>query len=273
MIDFKSYNIFKKGSVTFFTASLFFPSKVRAEVFKLYAFVRVFDDFVDNIPQQEKEYFDLKAVYLKALNGTLAGNSVVDNFVALQKLRQFPQDQIDAFFSAMEEDLTGTSYESLADTERYMYGSAEVIGLLMARIMQLPAESYHYSQMLGKAFQYMNFLRDIDEDCLLGRTYIPRSVLQDFGFVALNKEVAHANPDNFKAMMRSEIKRYRTWMAEARAGFHYIPKRYRVAIEAASDMFDYTIDIIEQNPLAVFKNKIKPPRYKIIQRAVVHLIT
>lgn len=268
-----SYKIFKAGSVTFFTASLFFPSQIKGDVFDLYAFVRVFDNFVDHTPQQPDAYFAMKADYYEALNGKPTDNSVISHFIEVQKKYGFEQKWVDAFFTAMEMDLAGREYQTIGDTEQYMYGSAEVIGLMMARIMKVEESAYPYAQLLGKAFQYMNFLRDIKEDLELGRIYIPRDVRAQFGLENFSENHAKQEPEKFIELMRSEIQRYRKWMAEARSGFHYLPKRYRIPIASASDMFDHVIDQIEQNPMMVFEQKLKPSRLKIMGRVVYHSIS
>lgn len=265
-----SYKIFKAGSVTFFTASLFFPAKIKEDVFDLYAFVRVFDNFVDVVPQQAQAYFEMKKEYYAALGGADSDNTVVTNFTRVQKKYRFEQSWIDAFFQAMEMDLNGAEYNSIADTETYMYGSAEVIGLMMAAIMKVEKAAYPSAQLLGKAFQYMNFLRDIKEDLQLSRIYIPAQVRAQYGFTEFNEASARAKPDKFRQLMQQEIYRYRQWMQAARQGFHYLPKRYRIPISAASDMFDFVIDQIEKNPIMVFDKKLKPSRFKIVGRVVYH---
>lgn len=267
-----AYQIFKSGSVTFFTASLFFPAGAKKDVFDLYAFVRVFDDYVDKTPQQSEKYYEMKQRYYSGLSGSFSGNAVLDNFILLQKKCRFNQDWVDAFFRSMEMDLEGREYKTLGDTEDYMYGSAEVIGLMMSAVMRLPALAYPYAQLLGKAFQYMNFLRDVKEDLSLGRIYIPVDVRKNFDLEHFTEEAAHTKRQMFEAMMRQEIHRYREWMREARSGFHYIPKSYRIPIASASDMFDHVIDKIEQNPLSVFSGKVTPSRLRILGRVAYHSI-
>ncbi len=84
----------------------------------------------------------------------------------------------------MEHDLSESSCETLEDVLTYIYGSAEVIGLFMARIMDLDEASFPYAAMLGRAMQYINFIRDIAEDNELGRRYLP---LLDTSLVSLKE--------------------------------------------------------------------------------------
>ncbi len=269
-----SYEIFKKGSTTFFTASLFFPKQEKKAVFELYAFVRIFDDFVDCVPPQESEYFSLKNTYIQALSGQNGNSSseVVTNFIVLQKKYGFDQSWVDAFFESMEADLTKKTYATLLETEKYIYGSAEVIGLMMAKIMKLSPESYPFAQLLGKSFQYMNMIRDVADDLALGRTYLPQSEYEKFGLREISKAEAFAKSESFNEFIRSQIELYSVWRDQARQGFDYIPSKYLVPIKIALDLFDDTIETIRQNPLIVFEKKIKPSKAKIAITTIKQII-
>ncbi len=269
-----SYEIFKKGSTTFFTASLFFPKQEKKAVCELYAFVRIFDDFVDCVPPQESEYFSLKNTYIQALSGQHGNSSseVVTNFIVLQKQYGFDQSWVDAFFESMEADLTKKTYTTLLETEKYIYGSAEVIGLMMAKIMKLSPESYPFAQLLGKSFQYMNMIRDVADDLVLGRTYLPQSEYEKFGLREISKAEAFAKPESYNEFIRSQIELYSVWRDQARQGFDYIPSRYLVPIKIALDLFDDTIETIRQNPLIAFDKKIKPSKAKIAITTIKQII-
>lgn len=274
-----SYDIFRNGSTTFFTATLFFPAVQKKAVFDLYAFVRVFDDFVDCVPAQKTEYFNLKAEYSAVLNGANPASSVseknsevVRNFVELQKEFYFKQEWIESFFESMETDLTKTSYLTLQETEHYIYGSAEVIGLMMAKVMKLDEASFPAAQALGKAFQYMNMIRDISDDIALGRTYLPESEYKKFGLGQVTKSEAQAKPELFNKFILAQIKIYEQWREQAKSGFHYIPSRYLIPIKIALNLFDDTIEKISQNPQIIFEKKVKPSKVKIATTAIKQLI-
>jgi phytoene synthase len=78
----------------------------------------------------------------------------------------------------------------------------------MARIMDLDEASFPYAAMLGRAMQYINFIRDIAEDNGLGRRYLP---LLDTPLEALSEKEAKKNPEAFSAFIRREIERYQGW--------------------------------------------------------------
>ena len=90
----------------------------------------------------------------------------------------------DDFLGSMRMDLTITDYPDRAALDRYMYGSAEVIGLQLLPVLGTVGpreEAAPYAAALGKAFQLTNFLRDIDEDLQRGRVYLPADELAAHG--------------------------------------------------------------------------------------------
>lgn len=261
-------NIFKSGSRTYFYSSFFFPKDVRDDVTILYAFVRTADDFVDAIPQQKKEFYAFAELYKKASHGGKVNNEIITAFIDLMNRKQIDPAWVDAFLSAMAQDLTKTIYNTIEETEEYMYGSAEVIGLMMAKIMNLPQESFAAAQKLGKAMQYINFIRDINEDIQLGRTYLPFKELKKTGLHSLHPKDTFEKREAFTDYILNQISRYEVWQAEAEKGFHYIPVRFRIPIKTASDMYKYTANQIKKDPLVVYRRKVKPSMYLIIGAGV-----
>lgn len=256
--------IFKRGSKTYYNASIFFPKKVRRDVFTLYAFVRVADDLVDNIPQKKREFQDFKEKTLNALKGKKANNFLIDDFVELYHRKKFKKTWVLAFLKAMEQDLKVVNFKNLKETEKYIYGSAEVIGLFMARIMNLKEISFKSARMLGKSMQYINFIRDIKEDSDRGRVYLPLSEARKNGLKNLDVETILKNSEAFKKFMKQQIRRFYEYDKQARKGFKYLPRKYLTPIKTAQDMYCWTAGEIEKNPLIVLKKKVKPGKRKIL---------
>ena len=255
------FKTFKQGSKTYFYSSIFFSKEVRENVFILYGFVRKADNFVDVMPQQKDAFYRFKDAYYKALQGKASSDVIIDSFVDLMQRESFQQAWVDAFLESMEMDLTKRNYETLEETLHYVYGSAEVIGLMMARILHLDPASYPYARHLGRAMQYINFVRDIKEDLELGRTYLP---LQNSRLERLDDGYVVEREDEFTEFVRNQIKLYYGWQQEAEKGFAYIPKRYLIPIKTASDMYKWTAGRIYKNPLIVFKKKVKPSIPRIV---------
>jgi phytoene synthase len=256
----EQFQIFKKGSKTYFYSSLFFPKKVRDDVFKLYAFVRVADNYVDQVPQDKEGFLAFKQTYLQAIKGAEVDNGVIRGFVAVAKKYAFDPEWANAFLASMEQDLYKGNYTELDETYAYIYGSAEVIGLFMSKILGLPECSYPYAKQQGRAMQLINFIRDIAEDLELNRQYLPL----DEHWQKLDASFAMQNPENFKRWLQNYIAIYDAVQQEAAKGYAYIPRRYLIPIKTASDLYNWTATKIRKNPLLVFKKKAKPPLAVII---------
>lgn len=251
----RRFFVFKRGSKTFFYSSLFFPPRVRDDVFVLYNFVRVADDYVDAVPQRREEFDAFRKDYDGCMKGAACRNEAVRSFVELSRRRRFDPAWAEAFLDAMQQDLAKTKYESWDETLRYVYGSAEVIGLFMASLMGLPSASYPYARMQGRAMQVINFIRDIAEDHALGRTYLP---LENSGLKDLSREEAMRNRPAYEALMGKHIRMYRLWQTRAQRGFAYIPRRYLIPVKTASDAYLWTAHMIARDPFCVYDRKVKP---------------
>lgn len=261
--------VFRRGSRTFYLASRLFPAGIRDEVEELYALVRVADDCVDKLPQDPAR--------LDALESRLAGGdaalaaedrAIADAYRELAIRRGFDPAWTAAFFASMRADLSPRTYATLADTLAYVHGSAEVIGLMMARVMGADDEALGKAALLGRAFQYINMLRDVGADQRLGRTYIPAEILARHGLADLAAETARSRPAAFAALMRAELDRYRAWQREAEPGIAALPARCRPAVRAACAAFAATADRIEEAPLSVYDAPYKPSRPALLWHLV-----
>ena len=266
-------HIFREGSTTYYNSTKLFPKAIRKDVTTLYSFVRVADNYVDSVPQDVKGFNNFKAMYYSALKGEKVGYSVVTNFIELSKRMNFEEKWVDAFLESMEMDTRKSSYENLEELNKYLYGSAEVIGLMMNRVMNIGEEADDSAQYLGKAMQFINFIRDIDEDLDLNRTYFPKDSMAEFGLDNLTRGEARRKPEEFKAFIRSQIKVYFEWQIKAELGLRYIPKRMRVAVKTASDMYLWTATEIYKNPFIVYDTQIKPTWHKVLLNGVKNLFT
>jgi len=257
-IDKNIYSIFKRGSKTYFYSTIFFPRTVKEDVFTLYSFLRTSDDYVDAIPQDVESFYLFKERYKQAKNGHLTGDVVVDSFAELAQRKNFADEWVDAFLRSMEMDIHRSSYQTMEELKEYLYGSSEVVGLFMARIMDLEHGSFRSARYLGRAMQYINFIRDISEDIMLGRTYFPRDDLEKFNLESLSEDHTRSNPKNFIRFLNKQLETYGVWQNEAEAGFKYIPYRCLIPIKTASDMYRWTAKQISNDPFIVYRRKVKP---------------
>lgn len=275
----ESTRIFKTASTTYFTSSLFFPAAIKERIFTLYAFVRLVDDYADTIPQDPAGFYKFRDAYYDCVatggvNATpeLSGEvqDVITNFVQLQQLVGFKQAWVDAFLKAMELDLYKSHYHTLRELKSYMYGSAEVIGLMICACIGVVEKAHPTARLLGRAMQYANFLRDIAEDIGLGRQYIPDEVLKIYGLPELSQTAALENPVRFARFFAGERRRYEQWNAAAKLGFIFLPPRTRIPVAAATEMYSWSIQTIAHDPLIVFERKVKPSKERVIRAVADH---
>ncbi len=272
MINKTFYTIFQKGSRTYFYSSIFFPPYIKKDVFTLYGFVRKADNYVDSIPQNIDAYYEFKKKYYSALDGRKSKDIVIDSFVELMNNKEFELKWIDSFFESMEMDITKKRYDTLDETKKYIHGSAEVIGLMMAKIMDLPKESFIYSKYLGRAMQYINFIRDISEDLKLGRIYFPSTDLNKHGLIKLDFDYIKNHKNEFSNFINEQLNRYCKWQNIAEIGYKYIPKRYLISVKTASEMYNWTAQQINSDPMIIYTKKVKPIIMKIISTTILNLI-
>lgn len=296
------YDTFKSGSKTYFNSSRFFPEEIRRDVFYLYGFVRKADDFVDAVPQDRDGFYRFVDQYRRALektsggsvveagspeasgtagqgirgtrkdepnSGLRSGDPIIDRFVELGRRRNFDPAWTEAFLRSMELDLFKREYNRLDETLEYIYGSAEVIGLFMSQIMELPSEAHYSAGMLGRAMQYINFIRDIDEDVKLGRRYLP---LAGTSLESLEFDYVRDHIAEFRLFHHEQIGLYMGWQREAERGYHFIPYRYLLPIKTAADMYIWTARRIERNPMLVYERKVKPPKSRIVMQGLFNAI-
>lgn len=269
MVSRTHFQIFRRGSTTYFTSTLFFPPAIREDVFVLYSFVRTADDYVDAVPQQSEEFWAFCDTYRRALAGKPSGDVVIDRFVELLHRIKIRPEWVDGFLDSMSRDLSQNTYETIADLESYLYGSSEVVGLMMARVMGLPDESFPAARALGKSMQFINFIRDIDEDLSMGRTYFPKEDLTAFGLSGLEPSVTRKQPEAFSRFIEFQVGRYLSWQKQADEGFSFIPPRLRIPVQTASDMYQWTAEQIRSDPFVVYDRKVKPSAGRIVARACV----
>lgn len=260
----KQRQIFEKGSRTYFTASQFFPQNIRDDVTTLYAFVRQADDFVDNVPADMEGFLNFEIEWQNHFHNKKVQDPIVREFVKMAGKYAIKKEWVDAFLAATKSDLCHKKCTSMQDTLSYVYGSAEVIGLMLCRIFGVDEKNYMGAQILGRSMQYANFLRDVDEDNQLGRQYIPLSIINRYGFKTLTKNECQKKKKNYCKLMRAEIDRYREWRKQAQKAIQALPFSVRVPVRLADSMYNWTTQQIYKSPLIVFDKKVKPAKWFIL---------
>ena len=116
--------------------------------------------------------------------------------------------------------------------------------------------------------QYINFIRDVQEDLVFNRIYFALDELHQHDLTSLNECSSLRHPEGFTAFIRKQIDRYSRWQTEAEKGFPYIPTRYLIPIKTASEMYKWTAKQIDNNPFVIYRRKVKPLVPRIIGTAL-----
>ena len=170
----------EKYSTSFSGAIKLLHSDLRAPIYNIYGFVRFADEIVDTFHQYKKEELlqEFRRETFAAVERGISLNPILHSFQMMVNKYAIPGQLITDFFSSMEMDLQKTTYNS-AGYKQYIYGSAEVVGLMCLYIFcegdnDIYVKLKPFAQSLGAAFQKVNFLRDLKADYeKLNRTYFP----------------------------------------------------------------------------------------------------
>ena len=219
-----SEEVTKSYSTSFYSAARLFGSDIRDGIFSIYGFVRLADEIVDSFHDYDKAYLLDKYIsdYYESLESGISLNPVLQSFQKTVKKYNISGDHVNSFLASMKRDLTQNVYSDRDEANEYIYGSADVVGLMCLKVFcngdeRLYEELEKPARKLGSAFQKVNFLRDLKEDTeTLGRNYF-----YHFG-VSFNDEV--------KRQIINDIK---SDFSTALAGLKKLPGNSRLAVYVA----------------------------------------
>ncbi len=204
---------------SFYYAFLFLPTQRRAAITAFYAFCREVDDVVDEVQDPGVAAKKL-AWWRQEVAQTFAGQPTHPVMLALQPHIapfQIEQQHLQAIIDGCQMDLEQTRYLDYAGLQRYCHLVAGVVGEVAARIFgQTAPATTAYAHKLGQAFQLTNIIRDVGEDAMRGRIYLPINDLQQFNVKAY-EITKREYSDRFTALMRFEAERAHQLYDEALA--------------------------------------------------------
>ncbi len=175
----------KSYSTSFSSAVKMLAPSIRQDIYNVYGFVRFADEIVDSFHDYDKTFlFESFETDLKnALSQKISLNPILNAFQHTVHLHKIPNELIDAFMKSMKLDLEKKEYKTKEEYNEYIYGSADVVGLMCLKVfVKGNIEMYDNLKLsamrLGSAFQKVNFLRDLKADFEdLDRTYFPNTDL------------------------------------------------------------------------------------------------
>jgi len=198
-----SRNVTKSYSTSFSAAVKMLAPSIRQDIYNIYGFVRFADEIVDTFHEYNKEeLFDMFEKDLtSALENKISLNPILNSFQHTVHLYSIPMNLINAFMNSMRLDLHKSEYKTIAEYNEYIYGSADVVGLMCLKVFvngnDAKFEELELSAMrLGSAFQKVNFLRDLKADYEdLNRTYFPNTDLSQLDEHSKNEIIKEIESD------------------------------------------------------------------------------
>ncbi len=217
-----------RSSGSSFLTSFYFLSPEQVDAMTvLYAFCRELDDVVDDCvdKNQARELLSKwRADLAKVFQAALPEFPVNQALAEIVPVFRLPENELVELINGMEMDLDSVRYENFADLQQYCYRVAGVVGLLIARILGFEDErTLLYAEKLGLALQLTNIMRDVGEDALMGRIYLPLDELARFGVSEADVLARWYSPE-FERFMRFQLERAQETYREAVA---LLPERDR----------------------------------------------
>ena len=204
-----SKNVTEKYSTSFSLATRMLDQSIRSDIYNIYGFVRFADEIVDTFHQYpKKELFNRFEENLNhSLKNKISLNPILNSFQMTVNKYNIDLNLIKAFMRSMRWDLYKKKYLNKKDYKTYIYGSADVVGLMCLKVF-VKGDDKKYNDLrenamsLGSAFQKVNFLRDLKNDHnILKRSYFPNVDLNSFDENSKEKIIKEIENDFKKGLV------------------------------------------------------------------------
>jgi phytoene synthase len=244
----------ERYSTSFSSAIRLLHKDLRQPIFNIYGFVRFADEIVDTFHAYDKATLlnAFRQETFDAIERGISLNPVLHSFQQTVNEYKIDHSLIQAFFQSMEQDLEKQLHDR-ASYEEYIYGSAEVVGLMCLYILcegnkNLYEELRGSARALGAAFQKVNFLRDLKADYFdLSRVYFPGCDFSNFTCRdkrQIEEDITNDFSNAYKGILRLPLK--------ARFGVYVAYKYY----------FSLFRKIKRLEPAHVLEQRIRIPQYR-----------
>ncbi|MEM7087268.1 MAG: phytoene/squalene synthase family protein [Bacteroidota bacterium] len=242
-------------STSFSLAAKMLAPSIRQDIYNIYGFVRFADEIVDSFHDYDKEalFNRFEKDLDLALTEKISLNPILNSFQHTVWNYGIERSSIDAFMQSMRLDLTKTDYNTTEEYQQYIYGSADVVGLMCLRVF-VKGDQAKYEQLkesamsLGSAFQKVNFLRDLKEDFEgLSRTYFPNTNLEALDEASKKRIIAEIEED----------------FSQGYEGILLLPTEARFGVFMAYRYYKCLLKKLYKTPAIEIKNKrIRVPSYE-----------
>lgn len=242
-------------STSFSLATKMLAPTIRQDIYNIYGFVRFADEIVDTFHNYDKEdlFRRFEQDLERALNDKISLNPILNSFQHTVHQYGIERELIDAFMHSMKLDLSKTVYKTQEEFEDYIYGSADVVGLMCLKVF-VQGDQTKFLELkdaamsLGSAFQKVNFLRDLKADFEgLSRTYFPNTNLE-----SLDEESKQRIIEEIEADFKKGYEGILQLPADAKFGVFMAYRYYRRLLKK-----------LRRTPAVEIKNtRIRVPNYE-----------
>lgn len=235
LFDQVSYNCSKlvtqKYSTSFSLATKMLAPEIRQAIYNVYGFVRFADEIVDSFHSYDKEalLLQFEKNYYLGKHQNISLNPILNSFIQTVNKYNIENELVQAFLKSMKADLYKNNYRTQEEYNEYIYGSADVVGLMCLRVF-VKGDEDKYQELkeaamkLGSAFQKVNFLRDLKDDFeILNRSYFPNVNLKELDNTTKNQIINEIEAD-FDFAYRNGILKL---PVEAKFGVYIAYKYYK----------------------------------------------
>ncbi|MBS9462646.1 phytoene/squalene synthase family protein [Flagellimonas sp. 389] len=259
IFDNVSYNCSKivteSYSTSFALATKMLSSSIRGDIYNIYGFVRFADEIVDTFHDYDKKmlFENFEKAMNDAIDNKISLNPILNSFQSTYHKYDIPFHLVEAFMKSMRMDLSKKKYHTFEEYQEYIYGSADVVGLMCLCVF-VDGDKDKYEELkdsamaLGSAFQKVNFLRDLKADYeLLERTYFPNTNLMELDEASKKRIVDEIKAD----------------FALGYSGIVKLPEQAKFGVYTAYKYYNKLLQKLQSTPPLEIKNtRIRVPNYQ-----------
>jgi len=245
-------------STSFSMATKMLSDVIRQDIYNIYGFVRFADEIVDTFHDYDKEklFKNFEADLEAALNDKISLNPILNSFQYTYHKYNIDKHLVDSFMDSMRLDLHKKDYLTEEEYRAYIYGSADVVGLMCLKVF-VKGDNVKYDDLkdsamsLGSAFQKVNFLRDLKADFEdLSRTYFPNTDLNELDETSKQTIINDIQQDFDKGL----------------EGIKRLPLEARFGVFMAYRYYNKLLDKLKRTPaLKIKSTRIRVPNYKKVE--------
>lgn len=245
-------------STSFSMATKMLATTIRQDIYNIYGFVRFADEIVDSFHDYDKEtlFKRFEADLEIALVDKISLNPILNAFQHTYHKYNIEKHMVDSFMKSMKLDLTKTTYLTENEYNDYIYGSADVVGLMCLKVF-VNGNTEEYKKLkssamsLGSAFQKVNFLRDLKADFdVLERTYFPNTDLNNLN-------------ESSKELIIKDIE---SDFAKGLEGIKLLPIEAKFGVFMAYRYYSQLLKKLKKTPALDIKNtRVRVPNYKKVE--------